>query len=66
MPGAAFIPRRNERGQFLPGYAPNPAGRTPGSRNRLSETFIAALCDDFEEHGAEAIAEVALLARADT
>ncbi len=40
--------RRNERGQFLPGYTANPAGRTPGSRNRLSEAFIAALCSDFE------------------
>ncbi len=59
MPAPAEI-RRNERGQFLPGYAPNPAGRTPGSRNRLSEAFIAALCADFEQHGAEAIQEMRL------
>ncbi len=59
LPTPAEI-KRNERGQFLPGYAPNPAGRTPGSRNRLSEAFIRALCEDFEEHGAEAIAEMRL------
>ncbi len=59
-PPAPVEIKRNERGQFLPGYAPNPAGRTPGSRNRLSAAFITALCDDFEEHGAEAIAEMRL------
>ncbi len=33
-------------------------GRPKGSRNKLSEAFIAALCADFEEHGAETIARV--------
>jgi hypothetical protein len=29
----------------------NAAGRPKGSRNKLSEEFIAALCEDFELHG---------------
>jgi hypothetical protein len=34
----------------------NAAGRPKGSRNKLSEEFIAALCEDFELHG-EAVIE---------
>jgi hypothetical protein len=37
--------------------AGNP-GRPRGSRNKLSEQFIAALCADFEEHGVKVIARV--------
>lgn len=40
--------------QFKPG---NP-GRPKGSRNKLGEDFIAALHDDFQEHGVEAIQAV--------
>lgn len=40
--------------QFKPG---NP-GRPKGSRNKLGEHFIAALCADFEAHGARVIARV--------
>ncbi len=36
----------------------NPLGRPRGSRNKLSEDFIRALADDFERHGAQAIADV--------
>jgi hypothetical protein len=32
-------------------------GRPRGSRNKLGEAFIAALTEDFQLHGAEAIAE---------
>lgn len=35
-------------------------GRPPGSKNRLSESFLAALADDFEEHGKECIAKARL------
>lgn len=40
--------------QFKPG---NP-GRPRGSRNKLGERFIAAMCADFEEHGASVIEHV--------
>ena len=36
----------------------NPAGRTRGSRNALSEEVICALLRDFREHGQKAIAKV--------
>lgn len=44
--------------QFQPGQSGNPAGRKPGSRNRLSENFLKAMADDFDEHGVEAITKV--------
>lgn len=43
---------------FQPGQSGNPAGRKPGSRNRLSENFLKAMADDFDEHGVEAIQKV--------
>jgi hypothetical protein len=36
----------------------NPAGRTRGSRNKLSEAVICALLRDFSRHGEKAIAKV--------
>jgi Family of unknown function (DUF5681) len=39
-----------------PGQSGNPAGRPKGSRNKLSEDFVAALYDDFQHHGSAAIA----------
>ena len=53
-------PSRNSRGQFLQGFTGNPSGRPKGSRNRLGESFLEVLVDDFEAHGAEAIAECRL------
>jgi hypothetical protein len=41
---------------WKPGTSGNPAGRPKGSRNRLSEDFVAALYDDFKDHGSAAIA----------
>lgn len=41
---------------FAPGQSGNPAGRKPGSKNRISELFITAMRDDFIAHGADAIA----------
>lgn len=40
---------------FKPGQSGNPKGRPKGSRNKLSEDFVAALQADFEEGGIEAI-----------
>ena len=41
---------------WKPGTSGNPAGRPKGSRNKLSEDFVAALYDDFQDHGSAAIA----------
>ena len=46
------------RKPWVPGESGNPRGRLLGSRNRLSEKFILALHDDFEEHGSAVIAQV--------
>ena len=41
--------------QFKPGQSGNPAGRPPGSKNKLSEDFLAELHVVFQESGGEAI-----------
>ena len=43
---------------WQPGQSGNPAGRTRGSRNALSEEVICALLRDFREHGQKAVARV--------
>jgi predicted house-cleaning noncanonical NTP pyrophosphatase (MazG superfamily) len=44
--------------QWKPGERPLGAGRPKGSKNKLSEDFVAALCADFEENGPAVIATV--------
>lgn len=39
-------------------FEPGNPGRAKGSRNKLGEDFIAALSDDFNEHGIAAIQAV--------
>src|SRR5262245_32745397 len=43
---------------WQPGQSGNPAGRTRGSRNKLSEEVICALLRDFRLHGQKAVARV--------
>ena len=43
---------------FQPGNNANPKGHPKGSRNKISEEFIAALCEDFEQHGVDVIEAV--------
>src|SRR5437868_1981469 len=39
---------------WQPGQSGNPAGRRPGSRNKLSQDFLEALHRTFQVHGARA------------
>ena len=43
---------------FAKGQSGNPAGRKPGSRNKISELFALAMRDDFAAHGPDAIARL--------
>ena len=47
-----------ESSQWRSGQSGNPKGRPRSARNKLSEKFIGALCDDFVEHGIKAIETV--------
>lgn len=48
--------RKQKPQLFKPGQSGNPAGRPKGSRNALSEAFIAAVFQDFAKHGIASIA----------
>ena len=48
---------RDTSGRFAPGNPGGP-GRRKGSKNRLGEDFLATLCADFAEHGADVIEAV--------
>ena len=43
---------------WKPGQSGNPAGRPKGSRHKLSEDFIRAMAEDFENHGKDAIVKM--------
>ena len=44
---------------FEKGVSGNPAGRTPGSKNKLSENFVADLHQCWQKHGVTALERVA-------
>ena len=45
------VPKQFQGYEWKPGQSGNPIGRPKGTRNKLSEAFLAAMCNDFEEHG---------------
>lgn len=52
---------KKQRGRgrpFVKGQSGNPAGRSRGSRNKITEDFIEGMAEDFEIHGAAAIERV--------
>ncbi|AGA64496.1 hypothetical protein B488_05040 [Liberibacter crescens BT-1] len=49
---------KNRDTRFKPGESGNPKGRTKGSRNKICDDFINALCCDFETEGIQVIARV--------
>ncbi len=50
--------RRDQSGRFRPGFSGNIRGRPKGARGKLSEAFLEALHEDFQEHGKAAIEAV--------
>lgn len=48
-------PQKDEKGRFVTGNIGG--GRPKGSRNKLSEDFVAKLYEDFTANGADAIKE---------
>jgi hypothetical protein len=53
--------RRDSKGRFLTGNTGGP-GRPMGSRNRLSEAFLAAVDADWSQHGNAVLARVRIVA----
>ncbi len=45
---------------WKPGQSGNPLGRPIGARNKLSEDFLNALHEEFQEHGKAAVEKVRL------
>jgi hypothetical protein len=43
---------------WKPGQSGNPEGRPKGSRHKLTEDFLAAVAEDFEKHGRDALTKV--------
>lgn len=48
---------RNADGTFAPGNPGGP-GRPKGSRQKLSDSFLKALADDFEHHGVATVERI--------
>jgi hypothetical protein len=50
------LAERDTKGRFISGN--NGGGRKKGSRNRLTDTFIAAIENDFAQYGADALTKL--------
>lgn len=46
------------KGRWKEGQTGNPGGRPKGSRNAITQMFIAAITADFEKHGSTALARL--------
>lgn len=47
--------KRGDLKPFKPGQSGNPNGRPKGSRNKLGESFLSDVLDDWENHGRQAV-----------
>jgi len=57
MSDTAIDDGRDDKGRFVTGAKPGP-GRPAGSRAKLADAYIRAMCEDFLEHGPAVIAKV--------
>jgi len=57
--GNGSLVPRDANGRVLEGAVLNPAGRTPGSKNRIAEAFLKDFQEAWQQHGREAIARLA-------
>jgi hypothetical protein len=57
LPASEHQSARDSHGRFQKGNIGGP-GRPKGSRNKLGEDFISAICEDWTEHGAAVLKQV--------
>jgi hypothetical protein len=57
-PTASLQPVKPRGRPFKPGQSGNPKGRPKGSRNRLTDSVLRGIADDFAKHGQEVLERV--------